>query len=109
MGVFSVRTAESAGLRIVRVSGDCDMSVSDELTAALIDAVNSSPQVEIDLAAVDFLDSSGIHALVTAYHRAVANGGTLRVTHAVGVVASVLELTGIAQLLSAPVREGDRR
>ncbi|MBV1851242.1 STAS domain-containing protein [Catellatospora tritici] len=108
MALFSVRTVDSADLRTVKVAGECDMSASDELTAVLVDAVASFRRVEVDLAAVEFLDSTGINALVTAYHRACANGSTIYVTQAVGMVATVLDLTGVAQLLSAPVPEAEQ-
>ncbi|MEV4416518.1 STAS domain-containing protein [Catellatospora sp. NPDC049609] len=95
-------TVEMADRLVVRVSGECDMSSSGELAAALTAALESSPRTEVDLGAVGFLDSSGIHVLVTAYRDAQSRGAVVYVTHAAGMVATVLEMTGVGTLLASP-------
>lgn len=87
------------------VSGECDMACRDELTAVLQAAVAKAPVVAVDLAGVRFLDSSGLHCLVVAYREAVAEGKVLYATGATGVVANVLDLTGVAGLLAPPAGE----
>ncbi len=102
-------TVETAGRLVVRLSGECDMSCSDELAAALSAAIGRSPRTEVDLGGLRFLDSSGIHVLVTAHRDARARQAIMYVTHAAGVVATVLELTGVAALLAPPPQaSGDR-
>lgn len=100
-------TAETAGRVVVRAGGECDMSSSGELASALSAALEAAPLVEVDLGELRFLDSSGIHVLVTAYQKAQARSATVYVTHAAGMVATVLELTGVATLL-APQPHGER-
>ncbi|BCJ76955.1 hypothetical protein CS0771_64990 [Catellatospora sp. IY07-71] len=102
MGMLAVSAAESAGRLVVRLSGECDMSTSGKLATALTAAMESALPIEVDLGELHFLDSSGIHVLVTAHHSAQARRTGLYVTHAAGVVATVLELTGLAALLAPP-------
>ncbi len=102
MGELTVSAAESAGRLVVRVSGECDMSTSGDLATALTAALESALPIELDLGALDFMDSSGVHVLVTAYRNAQARHTSLYVTHAAGMVVTVLELTGVAALLVPP-------
>jgi anti-anti-sigma factor len=98
---FEVTTSDEPGRVRVALAGECDLAVSDRLTAALLAAVRQAPVVVVDLAALDFLDSSGVHCLVTAHHAALARGGRVEVVNQAGSVATVLDLTGVGPLLSA--------
>ncbi|XVV09588.1 STAS domain-containing protein [Actinoplanes sp. CA-131856] len=102
MARFGARTFEEAGEARVVLSGDCDLSVRDDLLAALTAAVDRHRRVVVDLAQVGFLDSTGVHGLVTAHHAALARGGRLIVANAKGAVAAVLDITGVAGLLAEP-------
>jgi anti-sigma B factor antagonist len=103
MAQFEARTATEAGRAVVALAGDCDLEVRDELTSVLLAAVGSALTVFVDLTEVRFLDSSGLHALIAGHHAAVERGGRLCVVNATGVVARVLELTGVGELLRPPV------
>lgn len=105
MASFEARTAAEPGRVTVFLSGDCDLSARDQLTMTLLDAVSRSAAVFVDMAGVEFLDSTGVHALVTAHHAAQGRGGRLYVHGAGGPVATVLELTGLDTLLKAPAEE----
>ncbi|WP_097328723.1 STAS domain-containing protein [Paractinoplanes atraurantiacus] len=102
MARFEARTFEQAGETRVVLSGDCDLSVRDELLTALSAAVDGHPRVVVDLAEVGFLDSTGVHGLITAHHAARERGGRLVVVNATGAVATVLDITGVAALLGEP-------
>ena len=63
----------------------------------------------VDLQALTFLDSTGVHLLLETYDRALAAGGSLTVVSATPEVHRVLELTGVADRLeqrTAPLRRG---
>ena len=105
MASFEARTAAEPGRATVFLAGDCDLTARDRLTAALLDAVSRARAVFVDVSAVGFLDSTGVHALVTAHHAARGRGGRLYVSNATGPVAAVLELTGLYTLLKAPTEE----
>jgi len=99
---FEAQTSHDAGTLVVTLAGDCDLRSRDAMTTTLITAVRSSRKVTVDLAAVRFLDSSGLHALVAAHHTAQERAGTLYVVNATGTVATVLKITGILELLRDP-------
>jgi anti-sigma B factor antagonist len=56
----------------------------------------------VELADLQFLDSSGVYGLVTGHHAAVRKGTCLYVINAGGPVAHVLEITGVGDLLRPP-------
>jgi anti-sigma B factor antagonist len=97
---FEVTTSDEPGRVRVALAGECDLAVSGRLTEALLAAVRRAPVVVVDLAALDFLDSSGVHSLITAHHAARERGGRVEVVNPAGSVATVLDLTGAGRLLS---------
>lgn len=96
---FETRTSTEPGRMVVALVGECDLAARDKLTSSLLAAVGSAPVVVVDVAALTFLDSTGIHSLVTAHHAARAAGGRLHLVNATGMVANVLDLTGVGELL----------
>lgn len=103
---FEATTSDEAGTVRVALIGECDLEVREELTATLLAAVGRSPVVVVDLGSLDFLDSSGVHGLITAHHAAKASGRQLFVVNPTGAVATVLDLTGVGALLSPPPNNG---
>ncbi|MEV6305901.1 STAS domain-containing protein [Actinoplanes sp. NPDC051861] len=102
MANFEARTSAEPGRIIVTLAGECDLSTREHLTAVLLDAVHRAKAVFVDLAQLTFLDSSGVHSLITAYHAAKQRDSRVYVVNATGAVAAVLELTGLDTLLQAP-------
>ena len=100
---FQTRTSAEPGRTVVAVSGECDLTVRDQFTAALLAAVDQAAVVVVDLAGLRFMDSSGVHGLVVGHRAAREKGRRLHVVNAAGEVARVLELTGLAGLLGPPL------
>jgi anti-sigma B factor antagonist len=103
---LKVRTATEAGRTVIALAGECDLGSRQELTSALLAAVEGAPAVFVDLGALRFLDSSGLHALVTGHHAARERGGHLYLVNAIGPVARLLDVTGVGDLLRPPA-DGD--
>lgn len=104
---FNAQTATDPERAVVVLAGECDLSVREDLTAHLLAAVNTSKVVAVDLAGVTFMDSSGLHALMTAHQKAQRIGRRLYVVGAAGVVASLLRVTGLDTVLKAPATDHD--
>ena len=102
---FEARTSAAPGRITVTLAGECDLSAREHLTAILLDALGRAAAVFVDVARLTFLDSSGVHSLITAHHAAKDTGARVYVVNATGPVAAVLDLTGVAALLRAPTGE----
>ena len=99
MAHFEARTSAASGHVLVTLTGECDLDGRDELTVVLLSAVENGNVAVVDLAGVSYLDSSGVHCLVTAYHAAKKTGVRLYVINARDAVANLLDITGVGELL----------
>ncbi|MFD9903240.1 STAS domain-containing protein [Streptomyces sp. NPDC059063] len=94
---------------LVRVRGDLDLESAPLLRTALAPLLHR--RVELDLADVAFMDSSGINALVVHHRRSRDAGGHLGVIAISRAVERVLHITGVDALLvssRAPDEPGGR-
>jgi anti-sigma B factor antagonist len=108
MPQFEVSTSAESDPAVVALVGEGDLTVREELTTALLAAVARARVVVVDLAGLRFLDSTGIHALVMAYHAAQREGVRMYAVNAGGVVADLLDVTGVGDLLAPPGADGTR-
>lgn len=90
---------ETGGRLVVAVAGDLDLGSAPEFEAALGALAPFQQPVVIDLDRVEFIDSSGMRALLAVNEIVVAAIGT-PVTLAGGTAASkrLIELTGLGQV-----------
>ena len=63
------RIAQSGKAIVVSLEGDVDLQSSPDARGILLEAVERSARVVVDLSAVSYIDSSGIAALVEALQR----------------------------------------
>jgi anti-sigma B factor antagonist len=94
----------------VALFGELDTDGFEELAGILADAVGRPgvATVRVDLDGLDFVDSAGIRALLTAYHHADMCGRSFTVTRARGTVRRVLEIAGLLHILCAePAPSGE--
>lgn len=90
---------------VVRVTGEVDLSTAPHLESELVALADSEARGEggrvitVDLAETDFLDSTGLHALVVAVRCARKHGSDLIVRNPSRPVARVLELSGLATVV----------
>jgi anti-sigma B factor antagonist len=86
----------------VLLAGDLDMVAAPAVTRAIDRALAvQTERIVVNLDAVTFLDSSGIHAIVNGYQDAVRVGTGFAVGPAAPDVARVLALTGLHHGLAA--------
>jgi anti-anti-sigma factor len=90
---FAIHLEERDGRRVLRLTGDFDLSTSPGAAEAIASACNGTARVELDLSGVRFMDSSGLHALVSVRRRADRDGCTLVVGPVSDEARQVLELT----------------
>jgi anti-sigma B factor antagonist len=93
MSVFEVRIEGDA--RVV-VSGELDMATSPQLTSAVVALADTDARrVVVDLAAVSFIDSTGVSALCLARTKLEGNGVVLVLGPVSAQVESVLQMVGL--------------
>ncbi|MGC4770039.1 STAS domain-containing protein [Micromonospora sp. DT44] len=102
MAHFEARTSTAPGRIVVTLTGECDLAAQPELTTVLSAAVRAAAVVVVDVGGLRFLDSTGLHGLVTAHQAARADGRHLYAVNASGPVATVLDITGVGNLLRPP-------
>ena len=97
--IFTVTTAPVDGRTVVALSGEMDIASSGEFRDALRAHLSRGPVV-LDLSALQFIDSSGVHAFDAVLREAHAEGWTLTVAPEIGEgVRQVLQLTGLIDRL----------
>ncbi len=99
-------THEADGVTRIALAGELDMAVAPAFRAELERAVTESSRVIVDLRELEFMDSSGMHALAAAGARARAMNARLVIAHAAGSVLRLLELTGMREALEVVEESG---
>ncbi|MET7828970.1 STAS domain-containing protein [Streptomyces sp. NPDC005386] len=92
------RTTPQAGVRVVVCSGEFD----DDTAGPLRDALrfdDGGSGVVVDLGAVTFLDSIGIHVLFAAHRDVVSAGGWLRIAAMTPAVQEVVQIVGLPTVI----------
>lgn len=96
---FLVSTAVDGSLR---VKGEVDLSKAAYLEESLTAAIDGSVgDVLVDLSDVGFIDSAGLHALVTADSRLRAAHRSLRIVAASPFVVRLLDISGLTEHFAA--------
>jgi anti-sigma B factor antagonist len=95
------------GVVHVTVAGDVDMLTADDLRQVLHELIRdgATRQVIVDVARVEFCDSSGINALLDGYRTALAAGARLQIADPSAQVRQVLQITDLLELLTADSRD----
>jgi anti-anti-sigma factor len=91
------------GVVVARLQGEVDMSNADDLGAAITARVSPDAiGLVVDLAAVDYLDSAGIHVLFDLRQRLTRRGQAIRlVLGPDSPIATALEYAGVQRTLGA--------
>ena len=93
---MAIEIRDQAGITVVAPAGPrLDAEVAGQLRAALLDRITRGDRrIVLDLLAVDFIDSSGLGALVSALRqlKQLDRGGDLRLAAVQPPVAAVLEI-----------------
>lgn len=80
------------------VVGEIDAHTAPAIAAAVAEITGST--LEIDLSGVDFVDSSGLRALIEAHQRLEADGGSLTLVRPSAVVARLFDISGVGDYLN---------
>jgi anti-sigma B factor antagonist len=97
---LDVSTREEAGRVVVVAIGEVDIFTAPQLDAELSRlTADGRTDLVVDLASVDFLDSTGLSVLVKALKRVREADGRLDIVVTSDRVAKVFRITGLDQLI----------
>lgn len=98
---FGVRATTVGEKADVRVVGDLDVATAPELLQRLSDMLSDGIQVmTLDLSELEFVDSSGLSALVRALECQREKGGDVVLKAPSPSTRRVLEITGLLQVFT---------
>ncbi len=102
-------------VQVFELTGSLDIATSPTVRAALTSASErESHRLIVDLIGVEFLDSTGLGALIGAQRRAKEFGGEVRLVAKEGQILRLLRITGLLKVfavyptLDAAVADGER-
>jgi anti-anti-sigma factor len=89
-----IRQNRADGMTLT-VRGEIDLASAPALERELRDVESRARRIVLDLAGLEFMDSSGLHALIDAQRRAEINGHELVLTHVPAHAQRLFSLIGI--------------
>lgn len=97
---FSVDLLVDGSETVLRLVGECDVASAGSVVTLAASALDHPDVTDLvlDLSQLDFLDSSGIGALITVYSSAADSGVKTRIAGASLGVRRLFEMTGVAEL-----------
>ena len=87
-----------SGVPVVTTPEQVDITNADGLRAALLESARHGRLV-VDMGRTEFCDTAGLHALVAAHKRALAEGGELRLVVAGAAVQRIFAITGLDRVI----------
>ncbi|MFQ5693690.1 MAG: STAS domain-containing protein [Nitrospinota bacterium] len=97
--MIEIETEDLGNSALVRVSGEVDMSNSPKMRDSLMDLTKKGiSTIVIDLAGVNYMDSSGIATLVEGLQETMSYGGKFRLAGLSPKVQQVFELARLQEV-----------
>ncbi|MEU7319380.1 STAS domain-containing protein [Streptomyces griseoviridis] len=101
MRALTITTRDAGTGPVLEITGDLDHHTAPELREAVDGLTVAAGQVLVlDLAGLDFCDSSGISALLSARSVAVKHGGQIALAAVPANTARILGIVGLDQVFA---------
>jgi anti-sigma B factor antagonist len=100
-GNFSTEVAQTGDTTVIYVRGEIDIATCERLRDAIEPHLGPRQSVILDLARVEFIDSSGLHVLEQARGALTADGGSLVLRNPSEAAHRLLTVTQTEELLEA--------
>jgi anti-anti-sigma factor len=97
--MIQVTEETRGGWCIVAVRGRLDAEAADELESALRAAIAKSPKVAANFAAVDYISSAGLRAVIQAARAAQERNVEFTICSVTAHVKKVFDMSGLHQIL----------
>lgn len=97
---LSIHDRRDGDFHVIALAGDIDIETARELRAHFVENVTDpATRVVVDLSDVEFMDSSGLGALVGGW-QIVRDSGELRIAGANPAVERVFTITGMHEVFA---------
>jgi anti-anti-sigma factor len=96
---FAVAEEVEEGVHVLRPTGELDIDTVRKLEEALLEGRSRGDRVLLDLGALEFIDSTGLRAIVRAAEAARRERWELRLRHGGPAVRRVFEFAGVIDAL----------
>jgi len=98
---LSIHVHVHAGMNVFELTGSLDIATSPTVRASLLEASERGDhKLIVDLTKVEFLDSTGLGALIGAQRRAKEFGGDVRLVAKEGQILRLLRITGLMKVFA---------
>ncbi|WP_018657742.1 STAS domain-containing protein [Actinomadura flavalba] len=99
--LLEITARSERGRTVVRLRGELDLAVADDLRARLRAARREHGEhLVVDLAGLEFMDSHGLSVLIGCHKSVQAAGGSLTLASPRPLVRRTLEITGLARRMT---------
>ncbi len=96
---LGVEVMKQDGAAVLRVTGEIDVATAPRLREHVVTLVaEGETRLVVDLEGVDFIDSTGLGALVGALKRVRTHGGELAIVCTRSRLLKVFEITGLGRV-----------
>ena len=96
-----LKVEDGGELLIFKLRGSLDLATSPHVRASLMEASEKGNRnLIVDLSQLEFLDSTGLGALIGAHRRATERGGQMRLIVSEGPIARLLNITGLIRVFA---------
>ena len=101
---MDVWISPSGNVAVVAPQGEIDMDRAADMRQAVLDLLQEAHRlIVMDLAKVEFIDSTGLGVIAAAAAKARSSGQHVGVVEARGHTRRVLEITGLGRLCLPPL------
>ncbi len=112
---LSIHVRVSGGMHVFELIGSLDIATAPTVRAALLEASERGDhRLIVDLTKLEFLDSTGLGALIGGQRRAKEFDGDVRLVASEGQILRLLRITGLLNVFSvyptldAALRDAER-
>jgi len=98
---IDVTSTEDGRATLFALHGSLDIATSPSLRAALLESADHDRhEIIVDLSRLEFLDSTGLGALIGAHKRAAEHQGSVRLVAQEGQILRLLRITGLLDVFA---------
>lgn len=91
---MNINIEQGDGQMILNIKGKINNSTNEQFKSTLLEIVEKGTDLVLNFEETNFINSSGLRALLIAVQRLEANGKTLFVKNVNEVISEVFEMTG---------------